>query len=80
MVDDNSSDGIAKLVERIKEEKNYSIELIKRPKKLGIGSTYIKGFKKALELNSALYSLSLYVGITILTFVIISILHILKKY
>lgn len=52
VVDDNSPDGTSGAVEKIKENKNYPIELIKRPKKLGIGSAYISGFKKALELDS----------------------------
>lgn len=52
VVDDNSPDGTAGVVEEIKEEEGYPIELIKRPEKLGIGSAYIAGFRKALELNS----------------------------
>ncbi len=50
VVDDNSPDGTALEVENLKEK--YSIILIKREKKLGIGSAYIKGFKKAMDLDS----------------------------
>ncbi|HIE34141.1 MAG TPA: polyprenol monophosphomannose synthase [Candidatus Altiarchaeales archaeon] len=56
IVDDSSPDGTALEVERLKNKypverlKNkYPIELIKRKSKLGIGSAYIAGFKKALE-------------------------------
>lgn len=52
VVDDNSPDGTSGAVEKIKENEDYPIELIERPKKLGIGSAYISGFKKALELDS----------------------------
>jgi len=49
VVDDNSPDGTAETVEEFK--KNYSIVLIKRKAKLGLGTAYIAGFKKALEMN-----------------------------
>ena len=49
VVDDNSPDGTAKSVGELKEK--YSIVLIKREKKLGIGTAYIAGFKKALEMD-----------------------------
>lgn len=48
VVDDNSPDGTATMVEtRMKEDKRLSI--LKRPGKLGLGSAYIAGFKVALE-------------------------------
>jgi len=50
IVDDNSPDGTAEEVEKFQEE--YPIFLIKRSKKLGIGSAYIVGFKHALETKS----------------------------
>ncbi|MEO0143177.1 MAG: polyprenol monophosphomannose synthase, partial [candidate division WOR-3 bacterium] len=48
--DDNSPDNTAKIVEEcIKEEPR--IHLIKRPKKLGLGTAYILGFGYALKNN-----------------------------
>src|SRR3989338_7202287 len=46
LVDDSSPDGTAKIVENLTGL--YPITLIKRPKKLGLGSAYITGFKQAL--------------------------------
>ena len=51
VVDDNSPDGTAKAVKKLG---NYDIELIERKGKLGIGTAYIAGFRKALELNADL--------------------------
>jgi len=50
VVDDNSPDGTADAVKELQEK--YPIILIERPKKMGIGSAYITGFKKALENGS----------------------------
>lgn len=50
VVDDNSSDDTAKEVKNLGKE--YSITLIERKGKLGIGSAYITGFKRALNDNS----------------------------
>ncbi len=49
VVDDNSPDGTADMVEKISNQ--YPITLIKRRGKMGIGSAYITGFKKALSIN-----------------------------
>ncbi|MEO0216214.1 MAG: polyprenol monophosphomannose synthase [candidate division WOR-3 bacterium] len=50
IIDDNSPDNTAKIVEEcIKEEPR--IHLIKRPKKLGLGTAYILGFGYALKNN-----------------------------
>lgn len=46
VVDDNSPDGTADIVEKLTKE--YPVHLIKRPGKLGLGSAYIAGFKAAL--------------------------------
>lgn len=51
VVDDNSPDGTATLVETTKQV-YPNLYLIKRLNKLGIGSAYIIGFKKALSLNA----------------------------
>ena len=48
VVDDNSPDGTAEIIETIsKNEKN--IHLLKRPKKAGLGTAYVAGFKYALS-------------------------------
>ncbi len=48
VVDDNSPDGTADLVEEIRI-KNPEVSLIKRPGKMGLGSAYIAGFGEALS-------------------------------
>lgn len=52
VVDDNSPDGTANIVKKVK--KHHPVHLIKRQGKLGIGSAYITGFKRALEYNADL--------------------------
>jgi dolichol-phosphate mannosyltransferase len=47
VVDDNSPDGTAAEVRRLM--KKYPISLIERDRKMGLGSAYIAGFKRALE-------------------------------
>ncbi len=46
IVDDNSPDGTAKLVEELK---NDNVFLIKREKKAGLGTAYVEGFKFAIN-------------------------------
>ena len=53
VVDDNSPDGTAAMVETAKQV-YPNLYLIKRLNKLGIGSAYIAGFKKALSLDADL--------------------------
>ncbi|RLG04161.1 MAG: polyprenol monophosphomannose synthase [Thaumarchaeota archaeon] len=48
VVDDNSPDGTAEEAERIAEQRG-GVDVIRRPGKLGIGSAYIDGFRRALE-------------------------------
>jgi len=50
IVDDNSPDGRAALVES-QMKNNNRIHLIKRPSKQGLGTAYIAGFKYALQNN-----------------------------
>ncbi|MFC2094101.1 polyprenol monophosphomannose synthase [Bacteroidota bacterium] len=50
IVDDNSPDGTADWVE-YEMKNNPGIKLIKREKKLGLGTAYIAGFRYALENN-----------------------------
>jgi dolichol-phosphate mannosyltransferase len=48
VVDDNSPDGTADLV-RSEYEGNSNVALIVRPKKLGLGSAYVAGFRYAMD-------------------------------
>ena len=48
IVDDHSPDGTAQVVRGL-AEKNSTIHLIERPKKMGLGSAYRAGFQYALE-------------------------------
>ena len=50
IVDDNSPDGTADWVEN-EMKNNPRVKLIKREKKMGLGTAYIAGFKYALENN-----------------------------
>ena len=49
-VDDNSPDGTAGIIREL--QTHYPIHLISRAGKLGLGSAYIAGFKRALELGA----------------------------
>ncbi|MFH1457111.1 MAG: polyprenol monophosphomannose synthase [Patescibacteria group bacterium] len=52
IVDDNSPDGTGEIADKLKN--NYSVEVLHRQGKLGLGSAYRAGFKYALE-NTATY-------------------------
>lgn len=49
VVDDNSPDGTAALVEKAQAEFPDRIQLVRRSGKKGLGTAYIEGFKLALE-------------------------------
>lgn len=52
IVDDNSPDGTAEIVEELQRQYNIEtdrLQLLKRPGKLGLGTAYITGFKYAIE-------------------------------
>src|SRR5688500_4931844 len=52
IVDDNSPDGTAQIVEELQRYYNSSevrLHLVKRPGKLGLGTAYITGFRYAIE-------------------------------
>ena len=50
IIDDNSPDGTAAIVrDMMKSEQR--IDIIERPKKLGLGTAYVRGFKYAIENN-----------------------------
>lgn len=53
IVDDNSPDGTAGRVEAIAAG-NPRVQLLKRPRKMGLGSAYIDGFKLALSRGTEL--------------------------
>ncbi|UCE04353.1 MAG: polyprenol monophosphomannose synthase [bacterium] len=48
VVDDNSPDGTAAIVEKISQSEP-KVHLLKRPGKAGLGTAYVAGFKYALE-------------------------------
>lgn len=50
IVDDNSPDKTAEIAEEISNSK--PVHIIKRPCKMGLGSAYLDGFKKALQLGA----------------------------
>ncbi len=49
VVDDNSPDKTAEVVERYIKVKKDKVKLIKRPSKMGLGTAYIAGFKEMLK-------------------------------
>ena len=49
VIDDNSPDGTAAIVESMINENPERINILKRPGKLGLGTAYIAGFKWALD-------------------------------
>ena len=50
IVDDNSTDGTGALVEEIRKTEPR-LHVLHRPKKLGLGTAYVDGFRYALERN-----------------------------
>ena len=50
VVDDNSTDGTGALVEEIRQTEPR-LHVLHRPKKLGLGTAYVAGFRYALERN-----------------------------
>ena len=53
IVDDNSPDGTGRLAEAWAVRHPDRVHVIHRPAKLGLGTAYVAGFKKALELGAA---------------------------
>ena len=49
IIDDNSPDGTAKIVQKLQKNFDGRLHLLERSGKLGLGTAYIKGFKWALE-------------------------------
>ena len=52
IVDDNSPDGTGQIAEKLKEKEPESISVIHRKGKLGLGSAYIEGMKRALNIGA----------------------------
>jgi dolichol-phosphate mannosyltransferase len=50
IVDDNSPDGTAQIVEKI-QANNNRVHLLKRAGKMGLGTAYVEGFKYAINNN-----------------------------
>ncbi|MEM4347198.1 MAG: polyprenol monophosphomannose synthase [Candidatus Altiarchaeota archaeon] len=50
VIDDSSDDGTAKEVKKLQNK--FSVILIERKRKLGLGSAYIEGFKNAIKSNA----------------------------
>ncbi|MDE5785398.1 MAG: polyprenol monophosphomannose synthase [Duncaniella sp.] len=55
IIDDNSPDGTAQIVETMMSEIPGRIHLLRRAGKLGLGTAYIEGFKWALERHNYQY-------------------------
>ncbi|MFA6426880.1 MAG: polyprenol monophosphomannose synthase [Candidatus Magasanikbacteria bacterium] len=51
VVDDNSPDGTAQVIYNL-QSSIFNLHILRRKGKLGLGSAYIAGFKKALELGA----------------------------
>jgi glycosyltransferase involved in cell wall biosynthesis len=49
VVDDKSPDGTGAIVDRLAEAHNYRVKVIHRAGKLGLGTAYVAGFKRALD-------------------------------
>jgi len=54
VVDDNSPDGTGKIADRLAAENDGRVEVIHRAGKLGLGTAYIAGFKRALSAGADL--------------------------
>lgn len=52
VVDDNSPDGTADLVEAYHDVHTARVYLLRRPAKLGLGTAYVEGFEHALSIGS----------------------------
>ncbi len=54
VVDDNSPDGTGDLADQIADDMPGKVAVLHRPGKLGLGTAYIQGFRRALELGADL--------------------------
>ncbi len=49
VIDDDSPDGTAQQIEKMVSKTDHRLYLIKRPRKMGLGTAYVDGFKYALK-------------------------------
>ena len=52
VVDDNSPDGTGRIADRLAAEHPRKVEVIHRPGKLGLGTAYVTGFQRAIEMGA----------------------------
>ena len=52
VVDDSSPDGTAAVVEGLAGRYNGRLELVSRPRKMGLGTAYVEGFSRALAADA----------------------------
>ena len=52
IVDDNSPDGTGKIADQLSIDTGGRLQVVHRAGKLGLGSAYIQGFKRAIELGA----------------------------
>lgn len=52
IVDDNSPDGTGEIADRLAAAHPGRVHVVHRPGKLGLGTAYVAGFKKALAMNA----------------------------
>ncbi|TLN14020.1 glycosyltransferase, partial [bacterium] len=52
VVDDNSPDGTGKIADQLSLETNGRVQVMHRAGKLGLGSAYIQGFQRAIQLGA----------------------------
>ncbi len=52
IVDDNSPDGTGTMADQYAKDTQGKVHVIHRSGKLGLGTAYVAGFKKALELSA----------------------------
>jgi dolichol-phosphate mannosyltransferase len=52
IVDDNSPDGTGQIADRLAEQRPGGIDVIHRTGKLGLGTAYIAGFRRAFDLGA----------------------------
>ncbi len=52
IVDDNSPDGTGQIADQLSEETHGRVQVMHRTGKLGLGSAYIQGFRRAIEMGA----------------------------
>ena len=51
IVDDNSPDSTAKVARRYAYNNGFSVAILDRPTKKGLGTAYVEGFKEVIQLS-----------------------------